>query len=87
MRSLAKSEADSLHALTFHEAVEALVNVDPDRVGERLSDGTVKRTIAVSPAGELMAEYPDQQVTDVNRDGKPIYKPDTAIVHKQGNWW
>jgi len=44
-----KAKPVSLHPLTFHEAVKALVNVDPDRVGitpkRRKERGKRKRTV------------------------------------------
>ena len=53
---------------------------------DRLSDGTVKRSIATGPDGTLWAEYPDQQIYDVDQQGHPISgKP--AVIHKTGNWW
>jgi hypothetical protein len=53
---------------------------------DRMSDLTVKRTIAVGPHGELWAEYPDQLVLDVTRDGRPS-PPNHATIYKGGNWW
>ena len=53
---------------------------------DRMSDFTVKRTIAVGPNGELWAEYADQFVTDVGRDGTSISKK-PATIYKKGSWW
>jgi len=55
-------------------------------VYDRLPDGTVKRTRALGPQGELWAEYPDQCVVDVHRDGSPI-TGEPAIIHKKANWY
>ena len=55
-------------------------------VYDRMPDGTVKRTLANGPDGELWAEYPDLSVTDVERDGQNIGGK-SAILHKKGNWW
>lgn len=55
---------------------------------DRLSDGTVKRSLAVGPDGELLAEYPDLFVYDVNQHGDPLDSPPgTGIRHKTANWW
>jgi len=54
---------------------------------DRLSDGTVQRTLAVGPDGSLYAEYPNLLVTDVTRQGQALDHPDVAIVHKTGDWW
>lgn len=53
---------------------------------DRMSDFTVKRTIAVGPDGKVWAEYPDQVVIDVYRDGTPA-PPKPATIYKVGNWW
>jgi len=53
---------------------------------DRMPDGTVKETRALGPKGELWAEYPDQEIMDVERDGKPI-NGIGATVYKVGNWW
>jgi hypothetical protein len=55
-------------------------------VYDRLPDGTVKRTLALGPQGDLWAEYPDQCVVDVRRDGSPI-TGEPAIIHKKANWY
>ena len=55
-------------------------------VYDRLPDGTVKRTQALGPQGDLWAEYPDQCVVDVRRDGSPI-NGEPAIIHKKANWY
>jgi hypothetical protein len=54
---------------------------------DRLSDGTVKRTLAVGPDGSLYAEYPNLFVTDVSRQGQALDHPDVAVIHKTGDWW
>jgi len=54
-------------------------------VYDRLPDGTVKRTLALGPNGEPWAEYPDMEITNVQRNGEaPAGK---SIIHKTGNWW
>ena len=53
---------------------------------DRLSDGTVKRTIATGPGGELWAEYPDNDVIDVRQDGQ-AQNGRAAVIHKTGNWF
>jgi TonB family protein len=52
---------------------------------DRLPDGTVTRTRALGPNDELWAEYPDNQVTDVNIGGKAL--SGESVIHKTGNWW
>jgi len=54
-------------------------------VYERLPDGTAKRTRALGPNGELWAEYPDMQITDVKINGEAL--DGESIIHKTGNWW
>jgi hypothetical protein len=53
----------------------------------REDNGTVTKTVARSPYGTIIAEYPDQAVFDVKRDGRPPLHPDEAILFRQGNWW
>lgn len=50
-------------------------------------NGTIKRTLAIGPHGDLMAEYPDQYVDKVQRDGQPLSRTAAAIIHKKDNWW
>jgi hypothetical protein len=53
---------------------------------DRLPDGTTKKTSAFGPNGDLWAEYLDQEVIDIERDGSPISgKP--VKLYKTGNWW
>jgi hypothetical protein len=53
---------------------------------DRLPDGTVKRTLALGPNGDLWAEYPNQLVNDIGKDGQPVDRTD-GIIHHAGNWW
>lgn len=53
---------------------------------DRFPDGTVKRTLALGPAGDLMAEYPDQAVDKVLQSGQPI-DGGTATLYKKTDWW
>lgn len=55
-------------------------------VYDRLSNGTVKRTLALGPDGALWAEYPDMTILDIKPDGKPI-SGEAAVIHKTGNWY
>jgi hypothetical protein len=50
------------------------------------SDGTVKKTLALGPDGSLWAEYPDQLVYDIDRDGTPV-EGYPMVRHKTGDWW
>jgi hypothetical protein len=54
---------------------------------DRLPNGTIIRTRALSPGGELMAEYPDLFVDNVERNGRPVDRPTYGTILKQGNWW
>ena len=55
---------------------------------DRRSDGTVKRTLATGPTGDLWAEYPDSEIRDVTRDGQPVDKGSVpAKIYKTGNWF
>lgn len=53
---------------------------------QRLADGTIKKTVAKGPAGDVWAEYPNRAVSEVHQDGKPIDNG-PSTVHKSGNWW
>jgi hypothetical protein len=53
---------------------------------DRLPDGTVKRTLALGPNGDLWAEYPDRLVNDITQNGQPVDRTD-GIIHHAGNWW
>jgi hypothetical protein len=53
---------------------------------ERLSNGTVIRTLAYSPDNALWAEYPDMEIVDVRQDGEAI-NGKRAIISKMGNWY
>lgn len=53
---------------------------------ERLPDGTVRRTLALGPGGDLWAEYPDQYVNKINRNGEDI-DGRKSIIYKNGDWW
>lgn len=53
---------------------------------DRLPDGTIKRTLATGADGQLWAEYPDNQVTNVYNDGTSVdNKPGT--IYKTGKWY
>jgi antitoxin component YwqK of YwqJK toxin-antitoxin module len=54
-------------------------------VYDRLGDGTVKATRAIGPNGELWAEYPDNQVLDIQQDGRPL--DGKATIHHAGKWY
>jgi hypothetical protein len=54
---------------------------------ERTAEGTVKRTLAIGPNGDLLAEYPDMYVETVTSDGRPFQTPEKAIIHKTTAWW
>jgi len=56
-------------------------------VYDRFPNGTVRRTLALGPNGELMAEYPDLVVTTVDGDGHPIDHPDSGKIYKIGKWF
>jgi hypothetical protein len=51
-----------------------------------LPDGTVKRTMALGPNGDLWAEYPDRFVDEVGQDGQALNWTQ-GIIHHPGNWW
>ena len=53
---------------------------------DRQPNGAVKRSLAIGPGGELLAEYPNRFVNKVTRTGAMIDTPG-AIIHKKGNWW
>ena len=55
-------------------------------VYDRLSDGRVKRTLALGPNGELFAEYPDMEILDIQQNGHPI-SGKTATFYKTDNWY
>ncbi|HEV2494337.1 MAG TPA: hypothetical protein VG204_14825 [Terriglobia bacterium] len=55
-------------------------------VYERLADGTVKRTLALGPDGTLWAEYPDQEIWEVDNFGQPI-SGKSVVMHKAGRWY
>jgi len=57
-------------------------------VYERFPNGTVKRTLALGPDGEVWAEYPDYEVFDVKRNGESTEaKLPGSVIHKTGAWW
>ena len=53
---------------------------------ERLPNGRIKRTLAIGPQGELMAEYPDEYVDQVNRTGSTLDR-EAGKIYKKGDWW
>lgn len=53
---------------------------------QRLADGTIKKTVAKGPAGDVWAEYPNRVVSEVRQTGKPIDNG-PSTVYKSGNWW
>jgi hypothetical protein len=55
-------------------------------VYDRLPDGTVTRTRALGPGGDLWAEYPNANVNEVEQNGQALNRDD-AILHRTGNWW
>jgi hypothetical protein len=54
---------------------------------DRLATGQVKRTLAVAPGGELLAEYADLYVNKVLKNGRPIDHPDAGTIYRKGDWW
>jgi hypothetical protein len=54
---------------------------------DRHPNGAIKRTIAVSPNGALMAEYPNLDVRLIERNGEALDHPGIAILYKKGDWW
>jgi hypothetical protein len=55
-------------------------------VYDRDVDGRIKRTLAYSPSGKLWAEYPNQYVEEVERNGRAILGVPGTIYHV-ANWW
>jgi hypothetical protein len=55
-------------------------------VHDWLPDGTLKRTRAFGPGGSLWAEYPNEDVSEVEQNGQALNRND-AILHRTGNWW
>jgi hypothetical protein len=55
-------------------------------VYDRLPDGTVKRTLALGPGGDIWAEYRGLGVNQVEENGQASNRND-AILHRTGNWW
>jgi len=53
---------------------------------DRLPDGTLKRSLALGPGGELWAEYPNVFVNEVQQNGQALNRTD-GIIYKKGNWW
>jgi hypothetical protein len=53
---------------------------------DRLPDGTVKRTLAKGPNGDLWAEYPNAGVMDIDSTGQAVGQTN-AIIYKTGAWW
>lgn len=51
------------------------------------SNGEPKRTLAIGPKDELYAEYPDNIVHEVDRDGRPPVKIHGSLIYKKGHWW
>lgn len=55
-------------------------------VYERFSNGVPMRTKALSPEGELWADYPNQQVTMIDRSGEHGGGTNN-VIYKKGLWW
>jgi len=53
---------------------------------DRQPDGTVKRTLASGPNGELYAEYPNAMVNDVYNNGSAASGA-PGTIYKTGNWF
>lgn len=53
---------------------------------DRLPDGTVKRTLATGPKGDLWAEYPNVMVLNVDADGKDV-DGYPGTIYKTGKWY
>ena len=54
---------------------------------DRYANGRIKRTLAVAPTGELMAEYPNLYVTFVEKTGHPGDMPMAGKIYKTTPWW
>jgi hypothetical protein len=88
--------ADGTHKeinVTFDEkrqAKEARLSINDKLICtftyDRLPDGTIKRTLALGPGGDLWAEYPDRMVNEVGQNGQALNRTD-GIIHHAGNWW
>ena len=53
---------------------------------QRASDGSILKTVALGPKGDVWAEYPNHEILDINRDGRPA-QGIPVVMHKYGNWW
>lgn len=53
---------------------------------DRLPNGTIKRTLAIGPSGDLWAEYPDQEVVDIVPNGQAVSGRPANLV-KTGDWF
>lgn len=53
---------------------------------ERLPDGTPIRTLAEGPSGDLWAEYPDDIIIEVDKQGKSLSGFESIVYHV-GDWW
>jgi hypothetical protein len=56
-------------------------------VYDRFPNGTMKRTLALGPGGVLFAEYPDNEISWVHRNGKPGFEVKGMTIYRQGDWW
>jgi antitoxin component YwqK of YwqJK toxin-antitoxin module len=54
---------------------------------ERFPNGVIKSTLAYGPNGDLYAEYPDNYVDYVDRQGTPLMQVPKMVIHKVGDWW
>ncbi|HTD37278.1 MAG TPA: serine protease [Candidatus Limnocylindrales bacterium] len=68
----AKFLINGKHICTFHAEYD--------------SSGRFLRTIAVSPSGELWAEYPNAWVNEVYKEGQAL-DGRVTILHRKGSWW
>jgi hypothetical protein len=54
---------------------------------ERYPNGSLKRTLAVGPTGDLYAEFPDHYVDSVQHDGSTTSEISGTVIYKHGKWW
>ena len=56
-------------------------------VYDRYPNGRIKRTLAVAPDGQLLAEYEGLYVNFVEKDGHPSGNPTAGKIYKTTPWW
>ena len=55
-------------------------------VYDQFPDGTIKRTLAIGPRGDVWAEYPDATVEEIDRFGHAL-DGRRGSIRKVGRWW